>query len=279
MTAAMNIGIALGGGGARGLAHIVVLEALDELGVRPSRIAGTSMGALVGAVCAAGIAAGEMREHALESLSSRRGALQRIVAETGLGALTFFNLNPLKSALADGEDVLDVFWPDQVPVRFEDLEVPLSVIATDFYARREMKLDSGNLRTAVAASIALPGLLEPKIINGRFLIDGGVVNPLPIDHLGDADFKIAVDVIGAPVEKDTGPPPLGELLFRSLQITQAAVVEARLADHSVDILIRPAVDHFRILDFFKIKEIFKATEPAKEELKRALDAAINRAGS
>jgi len=271
MTARSDLAIALGGGGARGLAHIVVLEALDELGLRPALIAGTSMGALVGAVCAAGLAAGDMREQALEILGSRRGAVQRIIAETGLGALTLFNLNPLKSSLVDGEDMLDVFWPDQVPVRFEDLVVPLRVIATDFYARREMLLDRGNLRTAVAASIALPGLLEPKIINGRFLIDGGIANPLPIDHLGDAAIKIAVDVTGGPVEKGKGPPPLGDLLFRSLQITQAAVVEARLADHSVDVLIRPAVDRFRVLDFFKIKEVFEAAEPAKEELKRALD--------
>lgn len=269
--AAPRIGVALGGGGARGLAHITVLEAFDELGIRPARIAGTSMGALVGAVYASGVPAAELRAHVLEMHARRGNTLRRLVAETGPNFIALLGRKLSALAVLEGESVLEVFWPDGVARRFEDLEIPFTASATDYYGRREHVLRDGSLREAVAASIALPGLIAPRLVEGRVLFDGGMVNPLPADHLSDVDLTVGVDVTGGPVESGQEIPPFGDVFFRSLQIMQYALIEARLATHPVDVLIRPAVDPYRVLDFLRIEEILAAAEPARDQLKRALE--------
>ena len=189
------VAIALGSGGARGFAHIAVLEALDELGVAPSAIAGTSIGAMIGAAYAAGMSGREIRAYALGAVRSRSEMMGKLL-RARVGRFSDLVLrgrgNPV---LLDGEVCLDLFWPEAVPDFFEELAKPLLVVATDFYDRRELVMSSGALGPAVAGSMAIPGLIQPVAYDGRYLIDGGAVNPLPYDLLFDhADVVVAVDV-------------------------------------------------------------------------------------
>jgi len=263
--------LALGGGGARGLAHIVVIEAFDELGVKPSLIAGTSIGAVVGAAYAAGMSGRAIREHATATLRDRSGVMAALIASR-VGRLADIVSGFGNPFLIDGERLLDRLWPEAVPERFEDLALLLEVVATDYHARAEAAFTMGPLGPAVAASIAIPGVIRPVRLGERILVDGGAVNPLPFDRLiGRADVIVAVDVTGGP------PPPGGrspagfDLMFGTLQIMQAAIVAAKLKIYRPEIVVRPAVDRFRILDFFDARAILAAAAPAKDELKRELE--------
>jgi NTE family protein len=267
---APTFAVALGAGGARGLAHIVLLEAFDELGVSPVALAGTSMGAVVGAAYAAGMPARDMRAHSLSVLKDRSTLMAAVVeARVGRFADLVSQLgNPL---LVDPERFLDRIWPEKVPDRFEDLAIPLQVSATDFQARTEAVFASGPLLPAVAASMAIPGLARPLKLGERLLVDGGATNPLPFDHLiGKADVLVALDVTGGPSPDRSQAPTPFDALFGSLQILQASLVEAKLKIYRPQVLVRPQVDAFRILDFFEARAIFLASEPAKEALKREI---------
>ncbi len=269
-TGGPRIAIALGAGGARGLAHIALLEAFDELGLRPAAIAGTSMGALVGAAYAAGIPARDLRRHAGSVLRDRSRAMARVLeARVGRFADMFSGLgNPL---LVDAEAVLAAFWPEAVPERFEDLAIPLQVVATDYAGRTEALFQAGSLRRAVAGSIAIPGLIRPVRDGDRLLIDGGAVNPLPFDHLiGRAEVVVAVDVAGGPTLAPGRVPSGLEITIGTIQIMQSAINAAKLKIYRPQVVVTPDVSRFRALDFFEARAILAAAEPAKEELKREL---------
>ena len=268
-----SIALALGGGGARGLAHIAVLEALDELGLRPVAIAGTSIGAIVGAAYAAGLPAAQLRIHAQKMLRDRTRVYARLFeARVGRIGDLFMRGNPV---LIDGERLLDRFWPEEVPDAFEDLAIPFTAVATDYYGRGEVALSSGALVGGVAASMALPGLVKPVEIAGRTLIDGGAVNPLPCDLLrGKADIVVAVDVTAAPAPGEGGGPGAFATLFGAAQIMQNAIVNAKLRTHPPDLLVRPDVNDFGALDFFKAQRIFDAAAAAKAKLKEELEARL-----
>lgn len=271
-----RIGLALGGGGARGLSHITVLEAFDELGLKPCFIAGTSIGAMVGSAYASGISAVDMRSHVLDVLRSRTRVMRRIFGERPGTLFDLIDFSPFSSALLDGERLLELFMPEAMSKTFDGLKIPFVAVATDFYDRSQVVLSDGPLRQAVAASIALPGLISPQTIDGRLLIDGGMVNPLPFDQLaGHADFAIAVDVIGGNPRQGNKKPSRIELIYRSSQIMQYQMVKLQLREHPVDLLIVPDVDRFRVLEFFKARAIMDAGESAKDELKRGLDALIS----
>jgi NTE family protein len=268
---APSFAIALGAGGSRGLAHIAVLEAFDELGVKPAAIAGTSMGAIVGAAYAAGMSGAEIRAYVLGYLKDRKpvmaalfesrvGRLRDVVAHLG---------NPL---LIDGERFLDRFWPDHVPPRFEELLIPFQAVATDYFGRKEAVFSSGPLLPAVAGSMALPGLIRPIRVGDRLLVDGGAVNPLPFDLLiGRASTLVAVDVTGGPQPHPTRGPDGFSAMFGTIQIMQGSIVAAKLKIYRPEIVVRPAVDRFRVLDFFEARNILAASEPAKDELKREIE--------
>ncbi|MGL4440027.1 MAG: patatin-like phospholipase family protein [Bosea sp. (in: a-proteobacteria)] len=272
MSGQTRIGLALGAGGARGLAHIVALEALDELGLKPAAIVGSSMGAVIGAAYAAGLPGRALRAFVLASfrqrprvvaklLEARVGKLSEIINRSGVG-------NPV---LVDGERLLDLFWPEAVPDRFEALKIPFTAIATDFHSRSEMVLSSGALTPAVGASMALPGLVRPVMLGERVLIDGGAVNPLPYRHVeAPGTFVIAVDVGGATSIDATHLPEPIEAMFGASQILMGAVVQRMLETRPPDLLLRPAVGAFAGLDFFKADEILSAAEPMKDEIKRAV---------
>jgi NTE family protein len=261
---------------ARGLAHIAVLEAFDELGIKPAIIARTSMGAVVGAAYAAGVSARQIRTHA-ERLRRDRSTIMAALVEARIGRLAdlIARGNPL---LIDGERFLDRLWPNILPGRFENLRLPFLAVATDYYNRKEAVYHAGPLLPAVAGSMAIPGLVKPVRHGGHLLVDGGAVNPLPFDHLiGRADLLVAVDVTGGPSPHPARAPGGFETMFGTLQIMQGAIVEAKLMLYRPEIVLRPAVDHFRVLDFLQARAILIAARPAKEALKREIERHMERA--
>lgn len=270
-----RIGIALGGGGARGFAHIHVIEALVEMGLRPSVLSGTSIGAVIAAGFATGIDARDMVDYATRLVGSHKQALKMLITKRPLGVLELFDIKKRGGAILKGEAVLELALPELLQHSFCTLTYPTKVVATDFFAKRQKVFDQGPLLPALAASIALPSLLSPVSIGGRTYIDGGMTNPLPFEILADdADIIIACDVTGVRASAAEEPPSTTEILFGSIQITLQALVEAKLALKKPHILIQPPIEDFRVLDFFKLHEILDATRPVKDEVKRKLDHAL-----
>lgn len=269
------IGLALGGGGARGLAHILMLEAFDELGIRPAVIAGTSIGAIVGAAYASGIPAAELRAHTKVILSQRFGLVRDLVAARPFVGLR--RLFPGSGALLDPEAILDVVLPKAVAADFESLAIPLKIVASDFYEQEPLVFTSGPLRKAVAASMALPAIFQPVVHDGRALIDGGLTNPLPFDLLfSHAGITVAIDVSGAPVpDAKRDYPSALEALFASAFLFERTIVREKLKSAQPDILISAGTSQFQIFDILKVDEIFAAAEPAKEKLKAQLSRVLS----
>lgn len=274
-----RFGLALGGGGARGLAHIAVLEAFDELGIRPVRIAGTSIGAIVGAAYCAGMSGSELRDYAL-ALFRRRGEvlarLWRLRSTTRFTDILAPTLgNP---AQLNAERFLSVFLPELVPDDFTDLKVPFTAVASDFYGWRAVGLDSGDLRHAIAASMAIPMMFRPVLVDGRVMVDGGITDPLPFGFVRrEADIVVAVDVVTGPRARKRHLPTPYDAVFGSMQLLMQAVVAAKLAQSPPDILVRPELDHFRVLDFLQARTILKIAQKAKDELKRRLERELEAA--
>jgi NTE family protein len=271
--ASPTIAIALGGGGARGLAHVLALEALDELGVTPVAISGTSIGAILGAAYAAGMKALDIRAFVAGALRNRSEVMSKLLrARVGRFADLVFKGggNPV---MLDAELCLDLFWPEIVPDYFTELSVPFLVVATDFHDRCEVVLSSGALAPAVAGSMAIPGLFRPVELSGRVLVDGGAVNPLPYDLLFDhADIVVGVDVtFGGRVRERRIPTPF-ESMFGAAQIMQGAITAGKVKLHPPDILLRPAVEPFGVLEFLRANQILEAAAASKDDLKRALSA-------
>jgi NTE family protein len=273
-----TVAVGLGGGGARGIAHIALLEAIDELGLRVTAVAGCSMGAIVGAAYASGLTGADLRAHTLNILRDRSNVMGRLLKARVGRFLDVFAGRGINPVLIDGEIVLDHFWPEAVPDRFEELAVPFSAVATNFLARSEVMFDSGPLTPAVAASMAIPGLVRPVEINGQIFVDGGAVNPLPYLHLfGRADVVIGCDVTGGPVANSHAIPYPVEATFGAAQIMMATITNLMLKERPPDILVRPPVDHFRALDFFRAAQILAAAEGAKDEIKRGLALRLDKA--
>ena len=272
-----RVALALGSGGARGLAHISVLEAFDELGITPSAIAGCSMGAVVGAGYAAGMSGKDIRVFAIEALRKQGDFARRLISMQWESWRERWretrSLRGLTMQFA-ASGIAEEFLPPGLPKTFEELRIPLTVIATDYRARTEVVYRTGLLHPAVAGSMAIPGLLRPVEFEGRMLIDGGAVNPLPFDLLrGDADIVVAVDVTRLRDAPEGIPDPI-QMLFGASDIMTHAIVSEKLKSAAPDILLRPNVSAFGALDFPRALPILKASEPIKEELKRKLGALL-----
>jgi NTE family protein len=272
----LRIGLALGGGGARGLAHIPIMEAIDELGIRLSVISGCSMGALVGAMYAAGMTGQELREHTLGLLSKRIDFAKFVFGNRKTKFFDLVSLSSLKALHLSGPKLVDLAMPDHLPKNIEDCPIPLKLVSTNFDLMAETIHTSGDLITAVAASIAIPGIIIGPKINGHQHVDGGVVNPVPFDLIrAGNDIVVAVDVTGRPRPLSSGNAGNMELAFGSLLILFNKLAESRRALAPPDIYITPDVEQFGPGDFFRAKDIFAAAEPAKDNLKRLLDKQIN----
>ncbi len=209
------IGLALGSGGARGWCHIGVLRELDAMGIAAQVVAGSSMGALVGAAFAAG------KLDALEDWA--RGLTMRTL-------LPLIDMRITGGGLVGGEGILRMLNGLGLPAAIGDLALPFVAVATDLRHGREVWLREGDLVAAVRASVSIPGLLRPQWLNGRWLIDGGVVNPVPVSAaraLG-AETVIAVNPNAAvnegfwePGESLPGFPDFSSLLPEKLRMLWA----------------------------------------------------------
>jgi NTE family protein len=271
-----RIGLALGGGGARGMAHVLVCEAFDELGIKPSLIAGTSIGSVIGAGYAAGFSGKDMREAAIGFYSKRREVLTRLWRARPVGIVDLLRRRSVTPQFAP-ELILQSFCPgiEHLPQRIEDLKIPLKIVACDFYAWCEVILTHGELRPAMAASIAIPALFRPVSLDGRVLIDGGATNPLPFDHIADCDITVASDVTGGPSETPGRTPRLLECVVGAAQISMQSVIREKLKWHQPDVLVRPEINGVFIMDFLKTQAILDMNAGFKDDLKRRLDLIIN----
>ena len=270
-----TVAIALGGGGARGLAHIHVIEVLDELGIRPVLIAGASIGTIMGAAMAAGMTGREIREHTLATVGRPGQIMNRLwsLRPTGLSEMVS---GGFKVSQFNLERVLKAFLPDRLPETFEELFIPLKAVTSDYYAQCECVCDSGPLLPAIAASAALPAIFRPVELNGRVMIDGGLWNPVPFDHLaGKADITIGVDVVGQPPAGAAGVPNSMDSLYGATQLTMRSIVTLKLEKGAPEIFLRPEVGRFRVLDFLKAEEVLAASAGIRDELKRALDEKLS----
>jgi NTE family protein len=257
--AGKSIGIALGGGSARGFAHIGVLQALDEAKIPVSVVAGTSAGSLVGAFYAAGFSPWKMQEVALKvrdidvadlSSGNKRGM-------TGGAALR---------RLING--FLENMPIEKMPRRF-------AAVATDLTTGEKVVMQRGDTGAAVVASCSIPGVFIPAMFEGRELVDGGLTSPVPVAvarQLG-ADVVIAVDVGGKPTTKPRSG--LYEIILQSFEIMGRSL--AQLEGKTANVLIQPRTDEFDSSDFSARKEMieagYAAGQAAIPELKRKLGLA------
>jgi NTE family protein len=273
-----RIGLALGGGAARGLAHIPMLEVFDEMGIKPAVIAGCSIGALMGAVYASGIPAREMRARAEQLLAKRLDAARYVFGERRARLRDLLALKGFGSMQIQGEKLAQLAFPEGVARRVEDTRIPLKIITTDFERREERVLTEGLLVSAVAASMAIPGVISGPKYDGRIHVDGGVTNPVPFDHVRqESDIVVAIDVTGKPRPSGRVHATNMELAVGSMLIMFHQIAELRRAVAPPDIYIEPPVHHFTGADFFRATEMFAAARPAKDQLKRALDRRLNAA--
>lgn len=269
---APRIGIALGGGGAKGLAHIPMLEVLDELGLRPHRIAGCSVGSVIGVLYAAGMSGRAIRE-LIDSLtvSEDESWLESLFSENLGRWFDFAKLELGNGGVIDSTG-LTAFLQEHIEVeRFEQLVVPLSVVATDFWSREQVVFDAGELWSAIRASIAIPGLFEPVQRDGRLLVDGGLVNPVPYDLLfEDCDLVIAVDVLGERSTDSGEGPSYFETTFNTFQIMQNSIMREKRRQREPDIYLKPPIENVRVLEFYKADEIYAQAQGERERLQRLL---------
>jgi NTE family protein len=268
-----TIGLALGGGGARGLAHVVIFEAFEDLGIRPKVIAGTSIGAIMGAAFASGLPAREIRAHMDETLSGRFDLVRDLFSARAKTLPRIAGLFSPMNAVLSSERLLEVIYPSRVARDFSQLQIPFKTVATDFYGLESMVFTEGPLRRAVAASMALPAIFEPVVVDGRALVDGGLTNPLPFDLVIDeVDISIAIDVSGAPVPSpDRNHPTAIEALFAASFIFERTIVREKLKSQRPDILLNAGTSHFQLTDVWKFRDILAAAEPTKEKLKRQIE--------
>lgn len=281
-----RVGLALGSGSARGLAHIGVLHAIEEAGLEVAAIAGASMGALIGGVYAAG---------QLERLAAELRAMDW----KGIAAL----LDPVfpRSGLIDGQKVADWVRRQVGAVAIEALPIAFRAIATDLASGEAVAIGSGDLIEAVRASIAVPGIFTPARANGRLLVDGGLVDPVPVGAVRalGVDFVIAVDLnhdivqhrlarapaaggndrpyaqalarllgngtADSPVraqlrrwlarEKAEPLPGIFDVLLASIYIMQARITRATLRHDRPQVLIQPPLGAVRFMEFDRAREI------------------------
>lgn len=253
-----RIGLALGGGGARGIAHISVLRKIEELNIPIDCVAGTSMGALVGGLYASGMSAKEMEE-LVGSLDWKRlfdDSLERPersfrrkqddrngLATLGVGLRS--GRVKLPPGLLQGERILAMFEHATIKVSaindFDRLPIPFRAVATDLNTGGAVVLGSGSLAMAMRASMSLPGVFQPVEVDGRVLLDGGLVNQVPVDvvrHMG-ADVVIAVDV-GTPLVALDGDASLVEVLSQITGMMTTGNTQRQLSGlGNRDVLIVP----------------------------------------
>ena len=275
-----KIGLSLGGGGARGIGHVVVLEALDELGIKIDEITGSSIGSLIGMGYATGMSGRDLRRYVLSTFDDRAKVLSNLWDLRPSSLQDWFKPESYSLGQFNPEKILSTFTPvDEFPENIEDLETTLSIVATDYYAGNDVVYRKGNLRQAVGASIAIPMIFKPVEIDGRILIDGNIANPLPFDQFVEPmDRVIAVDVVGGPDPAGSEIPSGFKSMLGANQIMMQAITQEKLARLTPpDVLIRPPINSFGVMDFLKSSTILRMCDQKKEEIKQQIDTALSKA--
>jgi NTE family protein len=257
----LKVGLALGSGGARGLTHLGVISALTSAGVKIDFVSGTSVGALVGAFLAAG---------KLDDLIAFTAPL------TLKESLKMADIMFPTSGLIEGRKIEQFLRKHLGTVKIEDLPVPFACVATNFYTGQEVIINRGDLVTAVRASISIPGVFKPVAADGMLLVDGGVVNPVPVQVVRDlgAKFIIAVDISPEIAKKMTVQHPIidpgqgsgksgkGEarlpnifdIIMGSIMIMESQIVDMRMKTELPDVIISPSVSDIGTYDFHRYRE-------------------------
>ncbi len=274
----MKIGISLGAGGARGLAHIKFLEVFEELGIKPSIISGASIGAIIGAVYASGLSAVEIQEAINDIIFEKDYKFWEIHKRNDfIKMFNFIDPEIKQGGLIKGEKFIK-FLGDKLKIStFEELKIPLKIAATDFRENVCVSLSEGDLLKSIRASYAIPGLFSPVELNGKIFIDGGVSNPLPFDLIIDeCDICIAIDSSANKSKYFSEIPAAYEILFAGFSMLQRSIIEEKLKRIKPDIYIDTDVRDIRIHEFAKVEQIYSQVESKKDELKRKLEKLIKR---
>lgn len=275
-----SIGLALGSGGAVGLAHIAMLQVFDDLDIKPKRIAGTSIGAIIGALYASGLSASEIRDIFDDFAGSSLDVLSELMDdEIDLEIGDLLHVDISSGGLLDPSGFLRYLSSKTDVSTFAELDIPLSVVATDYWTGETVVLESGDLFEAIRASMAVPGLFAPLKQEGRLLIDGGTSDPLPWDQLkACCDLTVAIDVSGSRTRSADGQASLLDLLFNTFEIMQQSVIAERLRHSKPDIYIKPDISGIRLLHFNRIETILEQAEPAARELRDAMERLLEKDG-
>ncbi len=285
-----KIGLALGAGSARGWAHIGAIRALEERGVKPDLICGTSIGALVGAVYASG---------QLDRLEQWVSGLARMQV-VRLMDLTW------KGGLIRGQRLFNLFRGIFQDRDIAELNVPFGAVATELSSGREIWLQHGKLFDVVRASIAAPGLFTPVLREGAILVDGGLVNPVPVSmcRAFGAEIVIAVDLswgklgpyrnmgrelvtppqsdsswigrlLGGGAKRDEPAiPSIFEVFNTALDIVEQRVARSRLAGEPADVLITPLLPNFGTMEYHRAKEAITEGRAAVERMTALLQQVV-----
>jgi len=292
-----RIGLALGSGSARGWAHVGVIRALEQAGIKPDFVCGTSVGALVGAAYAAG---------ELDSFE----AWLRELGITGVISLMDVGMN---GGMIKGKRLMDFVRRSFVDRPIEELEIPFAAVATSLHTGAEVWLREGSTVEAVRASIALPGLFTPVMYNGQLLVDGGLVNPVPVSlaRAMGADIVIAVDLnsdlvnrhlreepepdvtntelgewlrkiqvnLGSlmPDSKNNHPelPSMLDVMASSINIMQVRITRSRMAGEPPDVIVSPRLAHLGLLDFHRSRDAIPEGKRAMEVELAAVKSLLN----
>lgn len=282
-----RIGLVLGSGSARGWAHIGVIRALADAGIVPDMVAGCSIGALVGAAYANG------------DLDKLEGWVSGLSWQDVLGLMDI----TLSGGLLKGDKLMAFFAQHFADHGFADLPLPFACVATELTTGREVWLREGSVAAAVRASAALPGLFAPVLQDDRLLVDGGLVNPVPVSlcRAMGAEVVIAVDlgsdIVGSALRKpsatgaaengwkhrllsslglapDNDIPPVSSVLSASLHIMQTRIARSRLAGEPADVLLSPRLAHLALMDYHRGAEAIAEGRAVVERMLPALEYAL-----
>ncbi len=266
-----KIGLALGGGGAKGLAHIPMLEVLDRLEIRPHCIAGTSIGAIMGGLYASGHSAQEIRQGVQRMVITKGDSFKEALKKKDiLKWIEFLDWDFHGYSIFKGDRFIDFLYGAIGVNTFEELQIPLKVVATDFWQSTQVVFESGDLLSAVKASMGLPGVFTPVRRDGRVLIDGGGVNPVPHDLLTDCDLVIAIDVMGRPQSDGDKPPNLFRAVLGTFDIMQNTIISEKIMRRPPDIYLKPDIVDVDILEFYKADEVYEQAEVAQQQFEQQL---------
>jgi NTE family protein len=256
-----KIGLALGGGGARGCAHLGVIKALQEAGITIDYVAGTSIGAIMGA----GLASGDLKQF--------EDYLDKV---TWKDIVQYFDPALPRRGLFKGKNACKLLEKLISHHDFKDLKIPFIAVATDLETSKEVRLHTGNVIQAIRASIAIPGIFEPCKMNDQYLVDGGVVNPMPVNVVRDmgADIVIGVDLnyefiqekLHSKRKKQLAKskvyewltperPNIFDVIENSIFIMQSQITEKNIALYKPDVLIRPVLGSASLFDFYEAKKM------------------------